>query len=115
MKGRLEQMVTSDLVLTMGWAGLKLAVVLTVALYTGMVLTSYSTQGPRYRLKLDPTRPARSVERLAVWLGVRTLATAAHAAKAVYDTLAETSADVGEWFIRRQGPDAEARFHARFL
>ncbi len=108
-------MATSDLVLTMGWDGLKLAVVLTVVLYTGMVLMCYSTEGPRYRLQLDPARPARSVVLLAVWLGVRTTATVAHAAKAAYDTLAETSADVGEWFIRRQGPDAEAKFHARFL
>ena len=108
-------MATSNLVLTMGWDGLKLAVILTVLFYTGMVCMVYSTEGSRYRLKLDPGSPGRSVERLAVWLGVRTIATVAHAAKAVYDTLAETSADVGEWFIHRQGPDAEARFHSRFL
>jgi len=108
-------MTASNLIVTMGWDGLKLAVILTVVLYTGMVFMMYSTEGPLYRLKLDPTRPARSVELLAVWLGVRTIAAAAHAARAVYDTLAETSADVGEWFIRRQGPDAEAKFHSRFL
>jgi len=108
-------MTASNLVVTMGWDGLKLAVILTVVLYTGMVLTMYSTEGPRYRLKLDPTRPAQSAERLAIWLGVRTIATVTYAARAVYDTLAETSADVGEWFIRRQGPDAEAKFHSRFL
>ena len=108
-------MTASDLVATMGWDGLKLAVIVTVVFYTGLVLLMYSTEGPRYRLRLDPTRPARSVELLAVWLGVRMIATAAHAARAFYDTLAETSADVGEWFIRRQGPDAEAKFHSRFL
>jgi hypothetical protein len=108
-------MSTSDMVVMVGWAGLKLAVILTMVLYTSMVLMRYSTEGPRYKLKLDPARPARSVELLAVWLGVRTIATAAHAARAVYDTLADTSADVGEWFIRRQGPDAEAKFHSRFL
>jgi len=108
-------MATSDLVLTMGWTGLKLALALTMVFYTAVVFTSYSTEGRRYRVKWDPARPARSVERLAVWLGVRTIATTAHASRAIFDTLAETSADVGEWFIRRQGPDAEARFHARFL
>jgi len=108
-------MATSNLVMTVGWDGLKLALILTVLFYTAMVYMVYSTEGPRYRLKFDPGQPGRSVERLAVWLGVRMIATAAHAAKAVYDTLAETSADVGEWFIRRQGPDAEARFHSRFL
>jgi hypothetical protein len=105
-------MATSDLVLT---TGLKLALVLTMLFYTAMVLVSYSTEGPHYRLKFDPARPARSVERLAVWLGVRMIATVARATGLLYDTLSETSADVGEWFIRRRGPEAEARFHARFL
>jgi len=108
-------MSADNLVMTVGWDGLKLAVILTVIFYTGMVFMTYSTEGPRYRLKLDPARPARSAERLAVWVGVRAFATLVRAATAVYDTLAETSADVGEWFIRRQGPDAEAKFHSRYL
>ena len=106
---------TLDLVQTLWWAGLRLAIVLSILIYTGLVLMNYSTEGARYRLKLDPARPARSAEHLAVWLGARAIGTAVHAARVVFDALAEASAEVGEWFIHWRGPDAEARFHAHFL
>ena len=105
----------SHLITTMGWDGLRLAMVFAVLFYMGMVYLTYSAHGPRYRLELNPARPARSTARFAVWLGVRTFVVMAGAAQAFYHTLSEASADVGEWFIRRQGPDAEAKFHSRFL
>ena len=109
------QLATRDLLETFWWAGVRLAIILPVLIYTGLVLMNYSTQGARYRLRLDPARPARSAGHLAVWVGVRAIGTVVHAATVVFDTLAETSAEVGEWFIHWRGPDAEARFHARFL
>jgi hypothetical protein len=48
-------------------------------------------------------------------LGRAGLKVAVAAAESVFEVLSEASADVGEWFIRQCGPDAEARFRSRYL
>jgi hypothetical protein len=94
---------------------LKLLIVAGVALYAGLVLMSYRTDGPHLPLKVGLADPARSAERLAVWLGVKIVATALRGASAVFNILAEASADVGEWVIRHRSAEAQATFRSRFM
>jgi hypothetical protein len=84
-------------------------------LYAGLVLMSYRTDGGHFRLKFDLRDPARSAERLLVWLGVRAIDTVIRLAKPVYYMLAEASAEVGEWFIRRRSPEVQAALRSRFM
>jgi hypothetical protein len=32
-----------------------------------------------------------------------------------WEMLSEASADLGEWYVRRRGPETEATFRSRFL
>lgn len=98
------------------FAGLfKLLIVAGMILYAGLVLMSYRTDGPHLPLKVGLADPARSAERLVVWLGVKIVAAVLKAATAVFNILAEASADVGEWVIRHRSAEAQAAFHSRFL
>jgi hypothetical protein len=78
---------------------LKLAFLAGAALYSGLVLMSYLTDGPHVRPQVDWRDPAHSAERLAVWLGVKALALAVRAATWIFGMLSEASAEVGEWFL----------------
>jgi hypothetical protein len=93
----------------------KLLMVAGMLLYTGLVLMSYRTDGPDAPLRVNYADPARSVERIMVWLGVRALAVGLGIATAVFNLLSEASAEVGEWFIRRRSPEVQAEFRSRFL
>ena len=59
---------------------LKLALLAGAALYAGLVLMSYLTDGPHLRPRVDWRDPAHSAERLAVWLGVKALTLAVRVA-----------------------------------
>jgi len=83
---------------------LELVVLGGLALYTGLVVVSYLTYRPRPRPRVDLRDPARSVEHLAVWLGVNILVLAVRAGGRVFGMLSEASADVGEWFLSRRRP-----------
>ena len=85
-----------------------------VALYAWMVLMRYRSDGPHYRLSLDPQDPARSLQHLAVWLGVRVLEGCLRMARVILNLLLEASADVGEWFIRLS-PSVQESIRSRFL
>jgi len=98
------------------FAGLfKLLMVAGVALYAGLVLMSYRTDGPHSPLRLELSDPARSAERLTVWLGVRAVAIALWAATGLFNMLSEASAEVGEWFLRRRDPEVQAAVRSRFM
>lgn len=97
------------------WATLKLLLVASALLYAGLVLMAYRTDGPRYQLRLDWLDPARSAERLLVWLGVKVVAAVLRAGRSALEILSEAAAEVGEWFIRRRGGQAEALYRSRFL
>ena len=84
------------------------------ALYVGVVLVSYRTAGPRYRLKLNLREPAWSTQQLVVWLGVKVLEGCVRLAKTTLNTLLEASAEVGEWFMRRS-PAVQESIRSRFL
>ena len=85
-----------------------------LALYVGVVLTRYRTDGPHYRLSLEVQDPARSLQHFVVWLGVRVLEVCLRIAKAVLNMLLEASAEVGEWLMRRS-PAVKQTVRSRFL
>ena len=84
------------------------------ALYAGMVLMRYRTDGPHYRLSFELRDPVRSVEHLVVWLGVKVLEVCVWFTRAILNMLLEASAEVGEWFIRRSLTMQES-VRSRFL
>ena len=84
------------------------------ALYAGMVLMRYRTDGPHYRLSFELRDPARSVQHLLVWLGVKVLEACLRIARAILNILLEASAEVGEWFIRHS-PAVQESVRSRFL
>ncbi len=77
------------------------------ALYAGLVLASYRTDGPRVRPRVDWRDPAHSAERLAVWLGVIALAFAVRVATPIFEMLSEASAEVGEWFLSHRHDESQ--------
>jgi len=93
---------------------LKLVAVATGAIYAGMVLMTYRTDGPHYRISLELRDPARSVQHLLVWLGVKVLAACLWFAGAIFNMLLEASAEVGEWLMRRS-PSVQESIRSRFL
>jgi len=78
---------------------LELAVLAGAALYAGLVLTNYRTEGAQIRPRVDFHDPTRSAERLAVWLGIRSLELAVRVGTPVFGMLSEASADVSDWFL----------------
>ena len=85
-----------------------------VALYAGVVLMRYRTDGPYYHLSFELQDPGRSLQHFVVWLGVRVLEVCLRIAKAVLNVLLEASAEVGEWFIRLN-PTMQESVRSRFL
>ena len=84
------------------------------ALYVGMVLMAYRTDGLRYRLRFELRDPARSAMHVVVWLGVKVLQACVWMASATLNMLVEASAEVGEWFMRRSTTVQES-VRSRFL
>jgi len=97
------------------WTVLKFLLAALAFLYAGLVLMAYRTEGPRFQLRVDWQDPFRLAPQLLVWLGVRALAAIVRLGSSTWEILSETSADLGEWCIRRRGPRAEAIFRSRFL
>lgn len=81
---------------------LGLALLAGAALYAGLVLTSSLTDSLQLRPRFEWRDPAHSVERLAVWLGVKALALAVRVATKIFGMLSEASADVGDWFLSKR-------------
>jgi hypothetical protein len=93
----------------------KLLLVAGGMLYAGLVIMSYRVDGPHARLELEPADPARSAEHLLVWLGVKGVAVTIRLSTALLGILAEASAEVGEWLMRRGGPGLRQSFRSRFM
>jgi len=86
---------------------LKLALLAGAALYSGRVLMSYLSDESHLRPQIDWRDPAHSAERLAVWLGVKTLGRAVRVAIRTFGMLSEASADVGEWLLSRRHDESQ--------
>ena len=85
-----------------------------VPLYAGLVLMRYRTDGPHYRLSFEVHDPARSLQHLAVWLGVKVLQGFLRFTTAILNTLLDASAEVGERVIRLS-PTVQQSIRSRFL
>jgi hypothetical protein len=83
-------------------------------LYAGLAVMSGRADGPRTRLRWDPRDPTGSAKNLLVWLGVNALAVTIRTSVVLWNMLAEASADVGEWLLRRGGAGLERSFRSRF-
>ena len=81
---------------------LKLALLAGAALYAGLVLMRYLTDGLHPRPRVDLRDPVRSAERLGGWLGVKALALGVRVATPISGMLSEASAEVGDWFLSRR-------------
>jgi hypothetical protein len=84
------------------------------ALYAGMVLMRYRTDGPHYRLGFELRDPARSAQHLLVWLGLKVLVACLRIVRTILNMLLEASAEVGEWLIRLS-PTVQESVRSRFL
>jgi hypothetical protein len=76
------------------------------AIYAGLVVMDYRTDGPHPRPRVDLRDPAHSAERLAVWMGVKTLTLAVQVGTPIFGMLSEASADVGEWFLSHRSHES---------
>lgn len=85
---------------------LKLTFLAGAALYAGLVFMNYRTGSSHLRPPVDRRDPARSFERLAVWLGVTVLTLVVRAAARFFGMLSEASAEVGDWFLGHHHPEA---------
>lgn len=85
------------------FSGLLELVLLAGALfYVTLVLLSYLEGKGYVRPRLDFHDPARSFERLAVWLGVKALVLTLRVVTPVFGMLSEASAEVGDWFLNQR-------------
>jgi hypothetical protein len=83
--------------------------------YAGLVLMSYVVFGPGYRLNLDPETPLVSLGRLLVWVGVKAFYLAVRSLRAILNLLSDTSAEVGDWLVRRTSEEVQAAYRSRVL
>jgi len=92
----------------------KLLAIALGAVYAGMVLMRYRTDRPHFRLNFQLRDPARSMQHLMVWLGVKILDACLRLVMAFLNMLLEASAEVGEWILRRS-PTVQQSVRSRFL
>jgi hypothetical protein len=90
------------------------AVILLMA-YIGMVIIGYATEGPRYHFRFDASRPAASIKRMLVGLGVWFAAGVVRVSERAMNPLYEASAQVGDWIAERSSPETQERFRSRFM
>jgi len=84
---------------------LELALLAGVLFYITRVLLAYFENKTHVRPRFDRRDPARSAERLAVWLGVKALSAVVRVLAPVFEMLSEASADVGDWFLNFRHPE----------
>ena len=100
---------------TATWELVDILGVLSLIAYIGLVITGYATEGPRYRFRFDSRRPASSIKRLLVGLGVQLTAGMVRMAERGLNPLYEASAQVGDWIAERSSPETQERFRSRFM
>ena len=91
----------------------KLAVLTSVVLFVGRVLITYGASETFERPRFDARFPAESAEKFLIWLGIVAFSWSLRRAASAYVMLAETSAVVGEWYLRRYAPQTLAALHSR--
>jgi hypothetical protein len=94
---------------------LKLILIVTVVLYSGMVLTNYAVRGSDYCIHFNFGEFGWSIEQVLVWCGVRLLGGTVRTVRAIWELLIQASADVGQWFISKGSKRVQEEFRSRFL
>ena len=105
----------NEMVLMLVGVAVKLLLIAAGVFYTSLVVVTYAKEGPAFPLRWELGDPARSAERLLIWVGVRVAAMMARASKWVLDILYEASADVGAWAVSKSNSRVQARVASRFL
>lgn len=85
---------------------INLALLAGAAIYAGLVVMDYQTEGPHPRPQVDWRDPAHSAEHLAVWIGVKALTFSVRVGTPIFAMLSEASADVGEWFLSHRSHES---------
>ncbi len=99
-----------------GWYVLEVGLVACVAVYTALVSIGYRHyQEAGYSPRLSLSDPARSAQRLFVWLGVKAVAGLVHVSRSAFEVLCDASADVGDWVISKADPDLREKVRSKFL
>src|SRR5579863_9485341 len=91
------------------WGLLKVGLASAGLLYAVEVIGGYAKFGEHDRPEFDPTHIIKSVEQLAVWVGVTSIRLAMRISRPLLGILTEASADVGEWALARHTAGASAR------
>jgi hypothetical protein len=68
-------------------------------LYAGLVFIAWQSEGADYRVRFEWADPARSGERLLVWVGVKVVTAVLERLKWALEILEDASADLGEWLL----------------
>lgn len=84
-------------------------------LYAAVVLAAARAERWQAPFRWDWRAAEQSVDRALLWLGVMAAAGIVRLAKAVFELLVESSAEVGEWCLRRRGGHAEFPFRSRLF
>jgi hypothetical protein len=104
----------NEMVLMLVGVVVKLLVIAAGVLYGSLVVATYAKEGPDLPLRLELGDPARSAERLLVWMGVRATAAIVRAFRWILELLYEASADVGAWAVSKSNARMQARVSSRF-
>ncbi|MGH9446545.1 MAG: hypothetical protein ACRD3O_12570 [Terriglobia bacterium] len=97
------------------WDAVKVLIALMALVYLGLVLTGYTSEGPRYQPRLSWAEPGRSGERLLVWIGIKGLYTLLRMARSMFNQLFMASADIGFWFVNKSTSEVQRKVRSRFL
>ena len=97
------------------WGMVKLGLIASGLFYGFLVLTTYAKEGPDYRVHWELPDPARSLERVLIWMGIKVATAIGRAARSILNLLYEASADVGTWVVSKSGAQVQARVRSRFL
>jgi len=95
-------------------AVVKLAALASIVLFVARVLITYGANETFARPRFDTQSPADSAEKFLIWLGVLAFSWSLRRAARAYVMLADTSAMVGEWYLRRYAPNTLAALHPRW-
>jgi hypothetical protein len=104
-----------EMVDTIGWQCFNIASITSAVIYLGLVIIGYVTEGPRYQMKWDFTKPFNSIGRVLIGIGVRALALFLRVFDVILAPLYEASAQVGEWLTEQGSTETQTRYRSRFI
>jgi hypothetical protein len=97
------------------WDSVKVLIALLALIYAGLVLTGYTSEGPRYQPRLSWAEPGRSSERLLIWTGIKVLDGLLRILRSMLNQLFMASADIGLWFVDKSTSEVQRKVRSKFL